>query len=86
MHRFPHFFPQGIHHRLVSHLALLTPDAKVESGEVLASLGRMAIQRLLLLQGLWGLGSGVALNVPKDDIINVIRQDPSLAAVHSQLG
>lgn len=70
----------------MSHLALLTPDAKVESGEVLASLGRMAVQRLLLLQGLWGLGSGVALNVPKDDVINVIRQDLTLASVHSQLG
>ncbi|GFH11894.1 origin recognition complex subunit 1 [Haematococcus lacustris] len=78
----PQVSVQALHHRLVSHLSLLVPDAAaVQPGTLNRALAVLAAKRLLLASPSWQ----VTLAVHKDDVCSAIKEDTQLVALHTQL-
>ncbi|GIL83271.1 hypothetical protein Vretimale_11290 [Volvox reticuliferus] len=76
----------ALHHRLTSHLALLMKSAALPLSRVVEAAAALGAQRLVLVDGGWqGPGMRVILNVPQDDLVVLLREDPALAPVQSCL-
>ncbi|PNH10447.1 Origin recognition complex subunit 1, partial [Tetrabaena socialis] len=76
----------ALHHRLNSHVALLMGAAALPLARVVEAAAALGAQRLVVAEAAWqGPGMRVALNVPQDDVVALLREDPSLALVQSCL-
>ncbi|EFJ47339.1 origin recognition complex subunit 1 [Volvox carteri f. nagariensis] len=70
----------ALHHRLTTHLALLMKDAALPLSRAVEAAAALGAQRLVLAEAGWqGPGMKLALNVPLDDLVEVLRADPALA-------
>ncbi|GIL52906.1 hypothetical protein Vafri_8656 [Volvox africanus] len=76
----------ALHHRLTSHLALLMKGAALPLSRVVEAAAALGAQRLVLVDAGWqGPGMRVILNVPQDDLVVLLREDPALGPVQSCL-
>ncbi|KXZ54607.1 hypothetical protein GPECTOR_4g672 [Gonium pectorale] len=76
----------ALHQRLSGHLSLLLRGATLPLPRLVEAGAALGAQRLVLAEAGWqGPGMRLALNVPQDDLVAVLREDPALAALQSCL-
>ncbi|KXZ54606.1 hypothetical protein GPECTOR_4g671 [Gonium pectorale] len=76
----------ALHQRLSGHLSLLLRGVSLPLPRLVEAGAALGAQRLVLAEAGWqGPGMRLALNVPQDDLVAVLREDPALAALQSCL-
>ncbi|KAG2483739.1 hypothetical protein HYH03_017394 [Edaphochlamys debaryana] len=76
----------ALHHRLRTHLALLLGTAGLPLSRVVEAAAALGAQRLVLAEAGWqGPGMRLTLNVPQDDVVALLREDPALGPLQACL-
>jgi origin recognition complex subunit 1 len=78
---------QALHARLHSHFVLMAGDAaRLPLNRLAEAAAALGAARLLTAEAAWrGPGARMALAVPRDDVLGVLRDDPALEPLRSLL-